>query len=118
MESAYCTAITCLAYLSFEDFSIEDLTHNIVYYPINKHEAISGSPYIFLPFSVKYWPTFLGAVDSGSYSEDAWQAFRNFSQSSVHLECSISRVIRHNPDYAICIGTGVVKKPSPLQIAT
>jgi hypothetical protein len=117
MESAYWIAIICLAYLLFKDISIEDLTYNIIYYyPINKHKAISRSPYIFLPFSAKYWPTFLGTINSGSYSKDAWQAFHNFSQSSIHLEYSISRVIYHNPDYTIYISTGVIKKPSPLQI--
>lgn len=69
---------------------------------------------------MEYWPTFLRAVNSGSYSEDAWQAFRNISQSPVLLKCLLylyTDGVYHDCDPMV-FGTEVEYKPSPLQVAT
>lgn len=116
MESAYCMAITFLTYLLFEEFCMEDLRD-----AIKNHEDFSGTPCAFLRFSGHYWPTFLLAVDSGSYSEDAWQAVRSISQSPVRLEFLISlhtELMGYVSEIFIDTGFPGNYPKNPLQVAT
>jgi hypothetical protein len=89
-------AITCLRYLSFEEFASVPVTQD-VRNDIKKGRVYEFPKYPFLRFSAEYWPDFIRWAGLYSKSEELWQLFCDVSQSERRISFVLF-AYRHTTD--------------------